>query len=100
MGHLVRKNAKTGEITTWPWIELSMTPTPANLYATLDFATAKSHFKSAGLVLPIAARNAKHFEVKGASWEVVRNEVQTLLMDKMPMKDKKKDDGKKKGKKY
>ncbi len=49
MSHLVQKSAKTGEIKRWPWVELSLTPTPANLLATLDFATAEKHFKSAGI---------------------------------------------------
>ncbi len=52
MAHLVRKNTKTGELTVWPWVELSMTPTPCNIMATLDFATAKAHFKAIGVDLP------------------------------------------------
>lgn len=47
MSHLV-EIGKSGEITRWPWVEQSLTPTPANPYATLDFATAKSHFKAVG----------------------------------------------------
>lgn len=34
--HLV--NATKGRITQWPWIELSLTPTPANPYAAVHFA--------------------------------------------------------------
>ena len=30
MPHLVQKDHKSGLITRWPWIELSLTPTPAN----------------------------------------------------------------------
>lgn len=30
MPHLVQKDRKSGEITRWPWVELSLTPTPAN----------------------------------------------------------------------
>jgi hypothetical protein len=30
MPHLVQKDTKSGEIKRWPWIELSLTPTPAN----------------------------------------------------------------------
>lgn len=40
---------ETGEITRWPWVELSLTPRPANPMATLDFATAAKHFDDAGL---------------------------------------------------
>jgi len=48
MAHLVQRK-KSGEITRWPWIELSLTPTPANLLAELDFATAEKHFEAAGV---------------------------------------------------
>ncbi len=48
MAHLVQRK-KSGEITRWPWIELSLTPTPANLLAELDFATAEKHFDAAGV---------------------------------------------------
>lgn len=30
MPHVVRKDKKSGEIVRWPWVELSLTPTPAN----------------------------------------------------------------------
>lgn len=43
------KAAKDGEILMWPWIELSLTPSPANLFATLDQPTAEKHWASAGL---------------------------------------------------
>ncbi len=52
MAHLVEVDKKSGEILKWPWVELSLTPTPANLLATVDFATAARHYKSAGLDLP------------------------------------------------
>lgn len=48
MSHLAKRK-KSGEITTWPWVELSLTPTPANLLAEVDFATAEKHFEAAGL---------------------------------------------------
>ncbi len=51
MAHLV-KVTKSGDITRWPLVEGSLTPTPANLLATVDFATATNHYKSAGLELP------------------------------------------------
>lgn len=46
--HLVRKGAD-GHITRWPWVELSLTPTPANPYAVVDVATAKARFEAVGL---------------------------------------------------
>jgi|GEM_PF-3277400 len=49
MGHLVQIDKQTGEIKTWPWVELSLTPTPANFYASVDFVTAQKHFKDAGI---------------------------------------------------
>ncbi len=52
MAHLVEVDRKSGEIRRWPWVELSLTPTPANLLATVDFATATKHYKSAGLDIP------------------------------------------------
>lgn len=48
MAHLVRKSA-AGDIERWPWIELTLTPQPVNPFATVDWAAAKSHFKSLGL---------------------------------------------------
>jgi hypothetical protein len=51
MAHLVRTR-KSGEITQWPWVELSLTPTPANFFATVQPAEAKSHYKAANLPEP------------------------------------------------
>ena len=45
--HLVRK-AASGELTRWPWVELSLTPTPANPYA-VTMERSKRHFAAAGL---------------------------------------------------
>jgi len=45
MSHLT-KVAKTGDILRWPLVEGTLTPTPANFLATVDFATAKAHFKA------------------------------------------------------
>lgn len=52
MAHLVKKDRKSGEIGVWPLVEMSLTPTPDNLLATLDFATADKHYKMAGIELP------------------------------------------------
>jgi hypothetical protein len=51
MAHLV-KRAGDGEILRWPWVELSLTTTPANLFATVQPVTAKAHYKAAGLTPP------------------------------------------------
>jgi hypothetical protein len=51
MPHLVRK-ARDGEITRWPWVEQSLTPTPANLFSLVQPADAKAHYKAAGLTPP------------------------------------------------
>ncbi|MHB8409834.1 MAG: DUF6582 domain-containing protein [Acidiferrobacterales bacterium] len=62
MPHLV-KRGKGGELQRWPWVELSLTPTPANLYAVVEPADVAKHYKSAGLAfgkaeLDAAATNA------------------------------------------
>lgn len=48
MPHLTLK-ARTGEILRWPWVELSLTPTPANLFARVEPAAAKAHYTAAGI---------------------------------------------------
>lgn len=40
--------SKDGEILRWPWIELSLTPTPANLFAKIDQPTAEKHWQAFG----------------------------------------------------
>jgi len=55
MRHLVETNSKTGEIKRWPWVELSLTPTPSNMLAQVEMAAAKSHFEMAGLKTDAAA---------------------------------------------
>lgn len=52
MQHLVQLDAKSKEIKRWPWVELSLTPTPSNLLATVDLATAKAHLKAINVELP------------------------------------------------
>jgi hypothetical protein len=60
MSHLV-KRTRDGEIIQWPWVEQSLTPSPANLLAmpfdatwhyTTPSTEAKAHYKSAGLTPP------------------------------------------------
>ena len=40
--------ARNGEILRWPWVELSLTPTPANLFASVQPTEAKAHYTAAG----------------------------------------------------
>jgi hypothetical protein len=47
--HLVQIDARSGEMLRWPIVEGSLTPTPANLYATVAARSAQEHFEAAGL---------------------------------------------------
>jgi hypothetical protein len=51
MGHLV-KRAKDGHLDRWPWVELSLTPTPANPLARVEAKTAVKHYEAAGITPP------------------------------------------------
>jgi len=51
MAHLVKRTAD-GEIVRWPWVELSLTPTPANLYARVQPVEVAKHYKAAGITPP------------------------------------------------
>lgn len=63
MPHLV-KRGKSGELLRWPWAELSLTPTPANLYAVVEAVDVAKHYKSAGIDLPAAAKTTAHTAMK------------------------------------
>jgi len=52
----VRRDAKTGEILVWPYIEQTLTPTPANPYSRVVAAKAIDHFDEAGIGLSPAVR--------------------------------------------
>lgn len=54
--HFVRKDRKTGEILVWPYIEQTLTPTPANYFSRVIPAKAVAHFDEAGLGLSPAVR--------------------------------------------
>lgn len=54
--NFVRTDRKTGEILVWPYIEQTLTPTPANPYSRVVAAKAVSHFDEAGLILSPALR--------------------------------------------
>lgn len=51
MGHLV-ESEPSGEIRRWPVVEGSITPTPANPLAVLDFKAMAKHYKSADIPIP------------------------------------------------
>jgi len=51
LGHLVRKDHKSGEILVWPHIEQTLTPTPANPFARVVPVKALDHFSSVGIEL-------------------------------------------------
>lgn len=51
LGHLVRKDHKSGEILVWPHIEQTLTPTPANPFARVTPAKALASFSTAGIDL-------------------------------------------------
>lgn len=56
LGHLVRKDHKSGEILVWPHIEQTLTPTPANPFARVVPTKALDHFSTAGITLDSALR--------------------------------------------
>jgi hypothetical protein len=70
MGHLVQEDHKTGEIKRWPWVEMSLTPTPANIYAELEYARVAPHLRSIGIdadaVLATLAAKAEELDGAGA----------------------------------
>lgn len=51
MAHLVRKKS-SGEITRWPWVEQTLTPTPANPFAVVTASKAAKAIKAAGAAVP------------------------------------------------
>ncbi len=75
MPHLVRRG-KGGELTRWPWVELSLTPTPANLFATVAPAEVAKHYKSAGL-----AFKADAIPAIGDDGDAPEGSVEDLLQD-------------------
>ncbi len=49
--NFVKTDTKTGEILVWPYIEQTLTPTPANPYSVIVAAKAIGHFDAAGIGL-------------------------------------------------
>jgi hypothetical protein len=54
--NFVRTDKKTGEILVWPFIEQTLTPTPANPYSVVAAAKAVNHFDEANIGLSPAVR--------------------------------------------
>jgi hypothetical protein len=54
--NFVRTDVKTGEILVWPFIEQTLTPTPANPYSRVVAAKAIDHFDEARIGLSPAVR--------------------------------------------
>jgi hypothetical protein len=54
--NFVKTDHKTGEILVWPYIEQTLTPTPANPYSRVTAVKAVGHFDEAGLALSPAMR--------------------------------------------
>lgn len=54
--NFVRTDRKTGEILVWPYVEQTLTPTPANPYARVVAAKAIAHFDEARIGLSPALR--------------------------------------------
>jgi hypothetical protein len=54
--NFVRKDAKTGEILVWPFIEQTLTPTPANPFSVVVASKALTHFDEADIGLHPAVR--------------------------------------------
>lgn len=55
MDHLARKKSATGEITKWPWVELTLTPAPANMTAvarSVKSVELIDHLDAAGIDIP------------------------------------------------
>jgi hypothetical protein len=55
--NFVRIDRKTGEILVWPFIEQTLTPTPANPYSRVVAAKAIDHFDEANIGLSPAVRD-------------------------------------------
>lgn len=65
MGHLAR-TLKDGRIVSWPWVETSLTVSPANaravVYAVKSTAEAIAHIGAAGTRIPVQLRELQHVD--------------------------------------
>jgi hypothetical protein len=57
LGHLVRKDHKSGEILVWPHVEQTLTPTPANPFSRIVPAKAVGDFQLAGIAVDDSVRS-------------------------------------------
>lgn len=66
MAHLSRALKETGRIVSWPWVELSLTPTPAHpkavVYAVKSTAEAIAHLGAVGTAIPIQLRELDYVD--------------------------------------
>ncbi len=70
MHHLVQR-AQDGHLRRWPICEYTLTPTPANLLATVGPVEAKAHFEAVGLKLKeLPMEEEKKEEVKAPAIDV------------------------------
>lgn len=77
MPHLVRR-AKHGEILVWPWVENSLTPTPANLFSLVNPTDVAKHYKSAGLTF---AQKGEAIPAQGDNGDAPEGSYEDLLQD-------------------
>lgn len=78
--HLVKKRWD-GHIERWPWVELSLTPQPANPYAVADVATAKARFEAVGLKFKHGMDDTDNTEKTREGKAMEREEIMGLITD-------------------
>jgi hypothetical protein len=86
--HLVRVSSKSGEITTWPWVEWSIVPNPAHPGAVLypvKSADAIEHLKEVGTDPVIEITDAVKSEAAddAAQASVIRAQLAQILADEV-----------------
>lgn len=93
MAHLVKTDKKSGEVLRWPWVELSLTPTPINLLATVEMAKAVKHFEDAGMETAAFGSEPPEIKaesapappaVKEVSFEERRQQIEAMLNPQSP----------------
>jgi hypothetical protein len=57
LNYLAKIDHKSGEILSWPYMEQTLTPTPANFFSRLSPAKAIDHFEAAGIDLSPLVRD-------------------------------------------
>ena len=61
--NFVKTDHRTGEILVWPYIEQTLTPTPANPFAVVVASKAIADFDQAQIILPPAVRGLFTFDL-------------------------------------